>query len=121
MSSKLKEWQLRLAERINKQEGQNYPCSNQVVVNGFFGRKIFWNKFIKENKKDIIKYYNSRFDYPYALLKNGEKWIYFEHPMKARGYRFYKAKIDSSLSREYVLENIMPYCGYYCSELEWLY
>lgn len=24
------------SEKINKQEGRNYPCSNQIVVCGFF-------------------------------------------------------------------------------------
>ena len=121
MSFKLEEWQLRIAERINKQEGQNYPCSNQTVVNGFFGRRSLWDNFVKENVCNIIRYCNSRHERPYIVLNNGERWIYIENPTTARGFRFYKAKIDSSLSREYVLENIIPYCSFYCSELEWLY
>ena len=36
-----KELRDRVSETISKQEGQNYPCSNQVVLCGFFSdRKI---------------------------------------------------------------------------------
>lgn len=109
------EWQIRLAESINKQKGQNYPCSNQTVVNGFFGRKFLWDNFIKENKNNIIEYYKNS-----IRLNNGEKWYYFKSSIRVRGYRFYKIKIDATLPKEIVMTEILPLCSFYCKELTWL-
>lgn len=35
-----------ISEWINNQEGQNYPCSNQVVICGFFGTREQWEDFV---------------------------------------------------------------------------
>ena len=120
MNSNLEEWQIKLAEYFSKQEGRNYPCSNQTVVNGFFGRRFLWDNFVKENVCNIIRYCNSRYENSYIILNNEERWIYFDRYPSARGFRFYKVKIDADLPKKYVLEEIIPLCHLYCCELEWL-
>ena len=119
MNFSLEEWQIRLAEHFSKQKGRNYPCSNQSVVNGFFGRKFLWDNFVKENVRNIIRYCNT-YERPYIVLNNGEKWIYFNDMRSNRGFRFYKLKIDIDLPKKYILEEIIPLCSFYCCELEWL-
>lgn len=110
-----------IQNEINSQEGQNYPCSNQVVLCGFFGTLSDWHEFLL-SKKDETEDCSMK---DYLKLKNGEIWKFFHVPKSnfdnIRGYRFYKVKIDSRLiDRKNIIENILPLCDLYCSELEWL-
>lgn len=55
MCSNLEDWQIKLTEYFSKQEGQNYPCSNQIVVCGFCTSDFKkWEEF-RDNQKDYIK------------------------------------------------------------------
>lgn len=121
----IQDWQIKLSQDFNNQEGQNYPCSNQIVMNGFFitdNNIKLWEKFIKERNKEIdlcIAHANHVIDE--IQFKNGEVWRCFKIPnYNCRGFRFYKIKIDSSISRKEVFEKILPYCNLYCKELEWI-
>ena len=41
------EEQHKIEEQINNQEGQNYPCSNQIVTRGFFSTRESGMTFVK--------------------------------------------------------------------------
>ena len=50
-----KEERDKISEYFNKQEGQKYPCSNQIVLCGFVTKDDSkWKEFIRENIKDIV-------------------------------------------------------------------
>jgi hypothetical protein len=104
----------KIANHINNKEGQRYPCSNQNVVCGFFGHRYDWNSFCDSNDSvirgnDFIK------------LSNGDYWRYFscEDEFKARGYRFYKLKVDKGIAND-IFRHIQIYCSVYCKEIEWI-
>ena len=105
-----------ISERINKQEGRKYPCSNQVVVCGFFSTEEDWNKFANDNL-DKIKIRRK----DEVVFNNGERWCYFSYfDFSQRGYRFYKIKVSRNIDRQIFLEHIYPLCALYCNEIEWL-
>ena len=114
----LQDWQIKLSEYFSKQEGQNYPCSNQNVCNGFFTpRRELWENFIEKNKENIIWIRKES-----VCFKNGEYWYYYRNinDFTCRGKRFYRIKIDINFDKKNIDEKILPYCGFYCKELEWL-
>lgn len=109
-----------IQNKINSQKGQNYPCSNQIVLCGFFGTFEQWKDFVIENKSEIAFYKRE-----YFRLNNGECWKFFDiqvksSMLKTRGYRFYKIKINPTIYKEVFFECVYPYCSLYCKELEWL-
>ena len=105
-----------ISERINKQEGRKYPCSNQIVVCGFFSTDEEWDNFVNNNldkiktrKKDMV------------MFANKEQWYHFDYiNYSQRGYRFYKIKVSRNVNRELFLDCIYPYCSLYCKEIEWI-
>lgn len=107
-----KELRYMVSEKISKQEGQNYPCSNQVVLCGFFSDRKNWDEFCK----DIAYPYNR----DCVVLKNGERWKWFGNANNCRGYRFYKIKVSSDIDEKIFFEQIYPYCFLYCKEIEWI-
>lgn len=114
MCSNLKDWQKNLTEYFNKQEGQNYPCSNQVVVCGFCTSNLKkWEKF-RDNQKNYI--YKEQFS---IRLKNGERWDYINPYWNVRGYRLYKVLADKTLDRKIIYEKIIVACAHYCKSFEW--
>lgn len=73
MYSEIDSWQERIEKHFNQQEGQPYPCSNQIVTNGFFTEdENKWKQFLKNNK---IKEYRKN----NVLFENEERWYYFNH------------------------------------------
>lgn len=105
-----------VSERINKQEGRNYPCSNQIVVCGFFSTEEDWNNFVTANLDKIKIRQKDR-----IVLANKENWYHFNHlNYSERGYRFYKIKVSRDIECEIFLNCIYPYCSLYCKEIEWI-
>ena len=103
-------------EEFSKQEGQNYPCSNQVVRCGIFTSDR--NKAIEFMKdKDIIEK-RERKDEITWHLSNGEKWIWRIWNEYCRGYRFYKVAVDRDIDRKIFEYIVMPYTGFYCCSFE---
>ena len=50
-----------------------------------------------------------------------EKWRLFSpDTFNMRGYRFYKIKIDKCINKDIFYERILPYCGFYCTEMEFI-
>ena len=63
------------SEYFNKQEGQLYPISNQIVVCGFISPFLNdWKKFVKQLNKEIILR-RRRFE---VVLSNNELTLYFK-------------------------------------------
>lgn len=102
---------------INSQEGQNYPCSNQIVCCGYFSSEENWQKFCEKNKDLILYKIKDK-----IKLKNGEVWRFFNYIFfseNIRGFRFYKIKIDKNIIYSPLfLHCIMPCCHTYCKEIE---
>lgn len=109
------ERQEQIANYFNNQKGQNYPCSNQIVRCGFFGDNNKWNNFVEQNRKNIIRLSRNEF-----ILKNNEKWVRILSPENTRGYRYYKIKVDKNIEDRILNQYILPYCGLYCCDFEWI-
>ena len=105
-----------ISERINKQEGRKYPCSNQIVVCGFFSTDEEWDNFVNNNLDKIKTRKKDR-----VIFANKEQWYHFDYiNYSQRGYRFYKIKVSRNVNRELFLDCIYPYCSLYCKEIEWI-
>lgn len=120
MSSNFEEWQVKLTEYFSKQEGQNYPCSNQVVVCGFVSlHRSDWEKFVHNNKDKILRQYliMARGE---IFLNNNERWVWIAPSLDSiRGYRFYKVLADKNIDKKIIGEKILPLCSFYCKSFEW--
>ena len=44
-----------ISSDINNQKGRKYPCSNQVVICGFFGSEEEWKEFCFELLLQLMK------------------------------------------------------------------
>lgn len=51
-------------------------------------------------------------------LDNGERWLWLNWNDSARGYRFYKVAIDTSIDEEVFKCIILPCCANYCCSFE---
>jgi hypothetical protein len=117
MCSDLKDWQKKLTEYFSKQEGQNYPCSNQVVVCGFVSPYVNdWKKFVKKLNKEII-WRTRQFE---VVLSNNERWVFINpNENYIRGYRFYKVLANKNIDKKIIDWAILPICSFYCKSFEW--
>lgn len=111
------EEQHKIEERINNQEGQKYPCSNQIVTRGFFSTSEKWNDFCKANRYKI-KYFCK----DWIEFEDGIRWKYFsiDNPYTCRGYRFYELKVDAMINADMFFNDIYPYCSLYCHKIEFI-
>ena len=105
-----------LADYFNQEEGQKYPCSNQIVVCAY----------ITNNSQEVYNYLNKNNITPIRISKtriewqeNNERWIWIPINHNTRGYRFYKVKISKDYDNEEMLEQvIIPCCDLYCCSWE---
>lgn len=103
-------------EHFNKQAGQKYPCSNQVVVCGVITRdKDKALDFMKD--KEFVKK-REKYDCVEWTLTNGERWHWRKWNEGCRGYRFYKIAIDENISDRMFNFFVRPYCSLYCCSME---
>lgn len=102
-----------IKNKINNQKGQNYPCSNQSVICGFFGKQTDFEKFKESYNKDIIRGRKEFF------WTEKECWYYFSDTKEysPRGYRFYKLKVPRNIDKD-LFDNIYTYCGFYCCNID---
>lgn len=122
MCSDLRDWQIELTEYFSKQEGQNYPCSNQIVVCGFVALYLSdWERFVHDNKDKIARQYrNINIMREEILLKNNERWVWINpSSYSIRGYRFYKVLANKDINKKIIGEMILPQCSFYCKSFEW--
>lgn len=111
------EEQLLIEQRINSQEGQDYPCSNQKVTRGFFSTRKKWDNFCRENRSKI-KYFSK----DWVEFEDGVRWHYFNmnNTYTCRGCRFYELKVDTMIDADMFFNNIYPYCSLYCHYIEFI-
>jgi len=106
----------RVLNMFNNQEGQSYPCGNQRVCCGYFTPYDWkWERFVDQNMENIKIRTKSGF-----LLNNGDNWIRIPFSSNIRGQRYYKAKIDRHINRDFFITEIMPNCYNYCCNFEWI-
>ena len=106
----------RIADHFNNQEGQPYPCSNQIVCCGYITpNDQKWDFFVEKNKPNIRTFTKNNF-----ILNNGEEWIRVPLSKCVRGYRFYKVKVDRNINKDFFNMVIAPRCGLYCCDFEWI-
>ncbi len=105
-----------ISDEISKQEGQNYPYSNQIVTCGFFASREKWEEFCNENK------YKTKYTEKYRIgLEDGETWRWYpEYNGNIRGFRFYKIKVSCDVNKQAFMQCIYPCCACYCKEIEWI-
>lgn len=117
MCSNLRDWQKKLTEYFSKQKGQNYPCSNQVVICGFIALyQSDWEKFVYNNKEKIVRQYCKE----EIILTNNERWVWINpSDYSIRGYRFYKVLASKDINRKIIAETILPQCSFYCKSFKW--
>lgn len=99
---------------FNKQKGQKYPCSNQIVVCAVITKNKDKALSIMEDKGAIIKRH-SRNHVEWEL--NNERWIWKNWNMNIRGYRFYKMLVDEDIDDD-LFEYARVYSGLYCCSIE---
>ena len=106
-----------ISEYYNNQEGQNYPCSNQLVCCGFVTNDIDkWNNFIEINKNNIERKLKNEI----VLKDTKERWIRIPLNSSARGHRYYKIKVDKNIDYFILSMIVLPCCNKYCKEFEWI-
>ncbi len=103
-------------EYFNKQKGQKYPCSNQIVrcaiITDDRDKAI---NFMKD--KEIVKKLERK-DYIAWFLGNGEQWEWRKWSKNCRGYRFYKVIVDKNISNDIFDLLVLPCCVNYCCSME---
>lgn len=103
-------------EYFNQEEGQKYPCSNQIVLCAY----------ITDDPQEVYNYLNKNNIIPIKKSKiciewqeNNERWTWKPINQSIRGYRFYKIKISKDYNNEEMLEQvIIPCCNLYCCSWE---
>jgi hypothetical protein len=111
-----KEERDKISDYFNNQEGQNYPCSNQVVICGFVtDDDNKWEEFIRQNENNIVTLMKRK-----VRFENGERWVRIPTSESSRGYRYYKVKVDNNINRKFLEQIILPCCAHYCCEFEWI-
>lgn len=101
---------------FNKQIGQKYPCSNQIVLCGIITDDRYRALDFMKDKKFIVKH-EQRYQIDW-ILANGERWQWRIWNTNCRGYRFYKVAIDKNINDEIFETIIVPCCGSYCCSME---
>lgn len=99
-------------EYYNNQEGQNYPCSNQIVVCGIITKDKDKAFSVMEKKGAILK--RQRFEQVEWELNN-ERWLWRNWNMNCRGFRFYKMLVDENIDEDLFDYARIFSCSYCCS------
>lgn len=102
------------AEYFNKQKGQPYPCSNQIVVCGVIIKDRQKALSIMEQKGAIL--ISQDYDRIRWIL-NGEFWLWRDWNTHHRGYRFYKFIIEQDID-ERMFNWVRAYGGLYGCYME---
>lgn len=100
---------------FNQQQGQNYPCSNQIVRCAIFTKNKIKALTFMKNKGAIKKYETKN---QIQWLFNEELWEWRDWNMNLKGYRFYKVVVDENIEKEFFYHFVLPYCCNYCCSLE---
>ena len=101
-------------EYFNKQEGNPYPVSNQIVTCAVVTNDRDKALSVMNKKGATIKRQN-RDSIEWEL--NNERWIWRIWNYGYRGYRFYKVIVDEDINEE-LLMYVLIYCSSYCCSME---
>lgn len=109
----------KLKKYYDRQEGQDYPCSNQIVTNIFY---------INEFDDKIIEYveyiggiWHGKNKWHKAIVVGDNRYILLKPSDKTRGYRAYKAIIDNRIPIDDIQLFIEPYLELYCCHIDIAY
>ena len=106
----------RIAELYNKQEGQRYPCSNQIVRCGVITRDKDKALSIMNDKGATLIKKGSHF---LEWELDNERWIWTHWSYSIRGYRFYKIIVDKNTDMsDDDFQSVLNSCGLYCCSFE---
>lgn len=93
----------------NNQIGQPYACSNQVVCRGIvYSSRERLDEFVKSKNG----YRTSRLMGTYMI--DGERWKAIPATDSSRGYRLYKAYIDTEIDDDTIQNIVLPIMWHYC-------
>ena len=103
------------AEFYNRQEGRNFPCSNQIVICGIITDDRDKALAIMNKKGATVKL-QSRHRTEWEL--NNERWVWRNWNENCKGYRFYKVIVDKNIDENIFRYLISPLCHNYCCSFE---
>lgn len=107
----------RIAKYFNQQKGQQYPCSNQIVICGVITRDRDKALSIMQSKNAVlVKHGKNKLEWKF----NNERWIWTHWGYNTRGYRFYKVIVDKNIdmTEDEFAFSILGSCGNYCCSFE---
>ncbi len=120
ISNMTRELQELIKETIAHQKGQKYPCSNQVVCNMIILRDSSRIDAFEQAYPHFICYRyakdvrNRKYFDPYTETK----WQVVTLTEHARGYRYYRAIIDSTIDDGIMHLIAMPQMALYCCKVD---
>lgn len=105
-----------IKETIAHQIGQDFPCSNQTVLNGIILRESSRKEAFEQSYPHFIPTGTKSIGYfdPYT----DTYWKVVTLSDKMRGYRFYRAIVDSTIDDEPMLLMAWPCMTGYCCKVE---
>lgn len=103
-------------KEFDEQDGQKYPCSNQIVLCGIITKdKEKAIAFMKD--KNVVKIRERKNEITW-YLDNGEKWMWQNWNINHRGYRFYKIAVDKFIDINLFRYLVVPKCNIYCCSFD---
>lgn len=115
-----KERQEYIKESISKQEGRKSPCSNQIVQNSIILRDSSRIEAFEQVYPQFVCYRYSKtcWDTRYINSRSEELWRVITANENCRGYRHYKAIIDSTIDEDIFNTRISPCLSGYCCDVD---
>ena len=108
----------KIAEFFNKQKGQKYPCSNQIVRCAVITQDRDKALSIMQDKGASLTMQGKNcLEWEF----NGEKWRWDSYyGYSRRGYRFYKVILDKdiNLTDDEFQFSVLARCANYCCSFE---
>lgn len=104
---------------VSKQEGRPYPCSNQIVKKSIILRDSSRIAAFEQAYPHFVCYRRTRgWDTRYINPRTEELWQVIIASENCRGYRHYKAIINSAIDEDIFNIVIAPCMSGYCCNVE---
>ena len=116
-----KERQRHVKYWVSEQEGDPYPCSNQIVKRSIILRDLKRIEAFEQAYPHFVCYRRSKWcqDTRYIDSRTEELWtVITAHENNLRGHRHYKAIIDSTIDEDTFNVLIAPCMSHYCCSVE---
>ena len=104
----------RFKKSMERQQGQRYPCGNQIVVCGVMIIDRDKALSVMQSKGAVITQ-NAKYCIKWEF--NNEVWTWLDWNFNYRGRRFYKIIVDNDIDEIY-FPMIAAYCANYCCSVE---